>query len=122
MPDTAHTAIIDGRTASGVGPDLGETATDSTHNAVTAGRDRQPSRPYRNAAEALAAVTAWLQDGVDLVRRARVDKERQYFRDSLVELGLVALASYDEYRGEAFPTEVLHAQVEKIVGEAEAGS
>ena len=69
---TAHTAIQDGRTAA-----------------------------FRSDREARAALSAWLLDGAEIIRRCRVHGiDRYQSQERIADIAMIALRSFDSYRGE----------------------
>jgi hypothetical protein len=80
-------------------------------------------RPFRGDREARAAITCWLEDGAEIIRRCRVEKDAGYLRDGLVEFATVALAAFDDYRGidtDSLADAALRQWVERELAEAEA--
>lgn len=55
---------------------------------------------FRDDREARAALSAWLLDGAEIIKRCRVDGfDARYGRDMLAEFATTALLHFDRYQG-----------------------
>ena len=61
-----------------------------------------PPQPFRSDRAARAAISAWLLDGAEIIRRCRIDNnyDREFCREKIADIAMVALRAFDRYRGE----------------------
>lgn len=73
--------------------------TDTAHLAVQDGRTATVT-PFSGDRQARAALSAWLLDGAEIIRRCRVEGfDARYGRDMLAEFATTALLHFDRYQG-----------------------
>ncbi len=73
MPDTSHLAVVDGRS----------------------------TLPFRSDRAARAAISAWLQDGAEIIRRCRINNmyDYEFCRERIAEIAIIAIRSFDRHNG-----------------------
>lgn len=98
------------------------TAAQTEHLAVIDGRAAVVDA-FRGDRQARAALSAWLLDGAEIIRRCRVDNsyDRTYCREQITEIAMIALRSFDSYRGaqaDSLEYKQLRLWVERELAEA----
>jgi hypothetical protein len=96
-------------------------AAQAEHEPIVDGR----TAAFSGDRQARAALSAWLLDGADILRRCRVEGHDQgYCRDTLAEFAMTALLHFDRYQGrvrDPLERDTLRQWVEReLAGEGEA--